>query len=150
MAYDRFKTSVSYVLVINVLKRIVTSIKSLGTVTFEPGTYIYIGSANVKNPLARVLRHFRKDKKIKWHIDYLTTAPEVRIQVAITCYGLAEDSIYEVMLKQPYVSVALRKFGSTDRRGHLTHLFKLGRRHDMLHLIDSLLRKCKCVEIVAD
>ena len=43
----------------------------LGLINFAKGYYFYVGSG-LKNLEQRVLRHLRKDKKIKWHIDYLT------------------------------------------------------------------------------
>ncbi|MCD6428991.1 MAG: GIY-YIG nuclease family protein [Desulfurococcales archaeon] len=146
----KVRASVSYVLVISILKGISANIKSLGTVTFKPGTYIYIGSANVKNPLARVLRHFKKNKKIKWHIDYLTAAPETRIMTAIVCYGLTEEAIYDIVSRLVFVSAAAKRFGSTDRRKHLTHLFKISRKYYLLHLINELSRRCEFIEVVTE
>jgi Uri superfamily endonuclease len=43
----------------------------LGEIDFAKGYYFYVGSG-MKNLEQRVLRHQRKNKKIKWHIDYLT------------------------------------------------------------------------------
>ena len=43
----------------------------LGLIDFAKGYYFYVGSG-MKNLKQRVLRHQRKHKKIKWHIDYLT------------------------------------------------------------------------------
>jgi Uri superfamily endonuclease len=42
------------------------SIGKLGKVYFSNGYYVYVGSG-----LARIERHYRTKKKIKWHIDYL-------------------------------------------------------------------------------
>ncbi len=150
MSGSKGRVNVSYVLVINLPKGVSTNIRSLGTVTFKPGTYIYIGSANVKNPLARVLRHFKKNKKIKWHIDYLTTAPEVRIITAIVCYGLTEEAIYNIISHLVFASAVAKRFGSTDCRKHSTHLFKLSRKHDILHLINKLSKQCKFIEVVTN
>ncbi|MCD6428457.1 MAG: GIY-YIG nuclease family protein [Desulfurococcales archaeon] len=150
MSRRKVMAKVSYVLVINVLKEVTISIKSLGTVVFEPGTYIYIGSANVKNPLARVLRHFKRNKRVKWHIDYLTSAPEARVTTAIVCYGLTEEAIYSTISQLEFVSVTVRGFGSTDCRKHATHLFKLERRKcSIQHLVNLLSEQCKYVEAVA-
>ncbi len=44
---------------------------SLGKIDFKAGYYVYVGSG-MKNVLRRVERHFRRDKKLRWHIDYLT------------------------------------------------------------------------------
>ena len=44
----------------------------LGTVWFQPGIYLYVGSAQ-RNLASRIERHGRKDKPLRWHIDYLST-----------------------------------------------------------------------------
>jgi len=46
-------------------------IGKLGDIDFIKGYYFYVGSG-MKNLEQRVLRHQRKHKKIKRHIDYLT------------------------------------------------------------------------------
>ena len=47
----------------------------LGVITFEKGYFIYIGSAfGAGGVLARVKRHCRTDKRLRWHIDYVRTA----------------------------------------------------------------------------
>ncbi|MBC7110409.1 MAG: hypothetical protein PWR13_234 [Archaeoglobi archaeon] len=45
-------------------------IGALGTVHFPEGCYVYVGSS-MKYGLRRILRHFSKEKKLRWHIDYL-------------------------------------------------------------------------------
>ena len=50
-------------------------IGALGVITFQPGYYIYAGSALGSGGLSRVSRHIRfyreRYRKAKWHIDYL-------------------------------------------------------------------------------
>jgi len=43
----------------------------LGRFLFEPGFYLYVGSAQ-RNLLARLDRHGRRRKPLRWHIDYLS------------------------------------------------------------------------------
>ncbi len=62
----------SYILIVRVLNNFSASVGSLGKVEFCRGYYMYVGSA--KNGIHRVCRHFKKDKKLRWHIDYLTTS----------------------------------------------------------------------------
>jgi sugar fermentation stimulation protein A len=50
-------------------------IGNLGTITFEKGTYLYVGSAPSEN---RLKRHLRKEKKIHWHIDYFLQKASVK------------------------------------------------------------------------
>ena len=69
---------ISYSLFIKVEKPQIITVGRFGSFTFIPGNYIYSGSAR-KNLLARVNRHLRKEKKLRWHIDYLLNAPTVEI-----------------------------------------------------------------------
>jgi Uri superfamily endonuclease len=50
----------------------------LGCFDFPAGTYVYTGSAK-RNPEARIARHLRQEKTLRWHIDYLLAAPGVSI-----------------------------------------------------------------------
>ena len=70
-----FKT---YQLVIRVYRRVEVTVGRLGTFTFPKGTYVYTGSAK-RNFEARIARHLRKDKSLRWHIDYLLTALGVSV-----------------------------------------------------------------------
>jgi len=53
----------------------------LGIRSFKPGYYLYIGSA-LNNMDKRISRHFKKDKKIFWHIDYITSRKEFQVKKA--------------------------------------------------------------------
>ena len=49
----------------------------MGIVTIEPGFFIYVGSAFGPGGLkARVGRHFRTEKRLRWHIDYVRAVTE--------------------------------------------------------------------------
>ena len=48
----------------------------LGGIRFQQGYYIYTGSAK-KNLFQRLRRHFQKEKKFFWHIDYLLRYGEI-------------------------------------------------------------------------
>jgi Uri superfamily endonuclease len=61
----------AYLLILFNPKRQKLKVGKLGKIDFDKGYYFYVGSG-MKNLEQRVLRHQRKDKKIKWHIDYLT------------------------------------------------------------------------------
>ena len=68
----------SYQLLIDVPRPLRCRIGSLGTFDFEPGRYVYTGSAK-RNLEARIARHLRRGKTLRWHIDYLLMAPGVRV-----------------------------------------------------------------------
>ena len=69
---------ISYSLFIKVEKPQIITVGRLGSFAFISGDYIYSGSAR-RYLSARVNRHLRKEKKLRWHIDYLLSAPTVDI-----------------------------------------------------------------------
>ena len=68
----------SYQLLIEVARPITVTIGRLGRFDFPAGRYVYTGSAR-RNLEARIARHLRSEKALRWHIDYLLTAPGVRV-----------------------------------------------------------------------
>ena len=66
----------SYVLVIDLEQDTRLTVGRLGTFDFPAGRYLYLGSA-LNGLEGRVRRHLRRDKKLHWHVDYLTTAADV-------------------------------------------------------------------------
>ena len=61
-----------YIAVFALTRRLRLRVGALGSFTFRAGVYLYVGSAQ-RNLAARVERHGRKDKPLRWHIDYLST-----------------------------------------------------------------------------
>jgi Uri superfamily endonuclease len=64
----------AYVLIIRVRQPTILQIKSLGKIAFKDGIWVYVGSAMGDGSTSlenRLKRHFRKEKTIYWHIDYL-------------------------------------------------------------------------------
>jgi Uri superfamily endonuclease len=59
-----------YVLIIQVDKDVDLNVGALGKLRFEKGVYAYVGSAQT-NLEKRINRHFKKEKRKFWHIDYL-------------------------------------------------------------------------------
>ena len=62
----------TYVLFVTLRNETTVTAGALGPHTFSPGTYCYVGSA-MAGLDQRLKRHLAHDKKLKWHIDYLTT-----------------------------------------------------------------------------
>ena len=57
----------------------------LGVVAFRPGYYAYVGSAFGPGGVrSRLGRHFRLQKKKRWHIDYLRSV--CHLEAAWVCY----------------------------------------------------------------
>jgi Uri superfamily endonuclease len=68
-----------YALILEITRDIVVKVGSLGTLKFEKGFYIYIGSARGPGGLrTRLTRHVRGPARIKWHIDYITSRDDVK------------------------------------------------------------------------
>lgn len=94
-------------------------IGKLGSFPFEKGTYIYVGSAK-RNIVARVERHKRLEKKLKWHFDYLR--PFGQITRIITYEGsIGECQLAEKIRKEVGGTMPVQRFGSSDCRCH-SHL----------------------------
>ena len=108
---------ISYSLFIKVEKPQIITVGRFGSFTFIPGNYIYSGSAR-RNLLARVNRHLRKEKKLRWHIDYLLNAPTVEIvKVIISTISECE------LVAAGGGSILVPGFGASDcRSGCGSHL----------------------------
>ncbi len=138
-------TSYTYIFVL--AKELTLRIGGLGIVRLNEGVYAYVGSAKVKRPFTRVLRHYLTRKKLKWHIDYITTSEYVKSIISILCYDLSEDSMYRLV--RTLAVPAIKGFGATDVRDHITHLFRIHDYHRfILNIIKYLLNRCKYLEFV--
>lgn len=107
----------SYQLFIKVAKPLTVLVGKLGRFEFPSGDYVYTGSAK-KNIEARVRRHLSKEKKLRWHIDYLLAASAVSIE------RVELSSEVECRLNQALQGdVIAPKFGASDcRSGCGSHL----------------------------
>ena len=65
-----------YVIEIKLAEPLTVSVGKLGALDFPAGAYLYVGSARRALP-SRVARHMRREKPLRWHIDYLTTRDRV-------------------------------------------------------------------------
>jgi Uri superfamily endonuclease len=93
----------------------------------SPGFYAYCGSAKGPGGLsARVRRHMRRDKKIHWHVDYLTAVEEI-VQVGVQVDG-SECELVGRLLTTPGTHVPIQGFGSSDCAVCTAHLVQLNRR----------------------
>ena len=108
---------ISYSLFIRVEKPQIITIGRFGSFEFISGNYIYSGSAR-RNLLARVNRHLRQEKKLRWHIDYLLSAPAVEI-VKVLVSTISECAL----VAAGGGSILVPGFGASDcRSGCGSHL----------------------------
>lgn len=112
----------SYVLVLSIDRNKKIRVGSLGFINFKKGVYFYVGSAK-KNFEKRVLRHQTKNKKVFWHIDYLTVLKEVRILNVYKFSSLSESEIAKYFLEDKNYQ-QIDGFGSSDCKCK-SHLFML-------------------------
>ena len=116
----------TYALVFVVHTPITVEVGRLGKVHLMPGTYVYVGSARGPGGLAaRVARHLRPDKPLRWHVDYLTA----RQRPVVVCYTtdahVTECTWAQALLARPGTTVPLRGMGSSDCRACPAHFLRL-------------------------
>ena len=83
-----------------------------------PGFYIYTGRAR-KNLRKRVERHYSKNKKNHWHIDYLLE--KASVNEVIYYLGRYDECVISGETRDRLDGTAIKKFGSSDCgcSGHL-------------------------------
>ncbi|MFN4148119.1 MAG: GIY-YIG nuclease family protein [Rhodocyclaceae bacterium] len=107
----------TYQLLIEIAQPLRLRVGRLGEADFPAGRYVYTGSAR-RNFEARVDRHLRREKTLRWHIDYLLAAPGVRI-VGVRRFAESECAINRATPG----SVLVSGFGASDcRAGCGSHL----------------------------
>jgi len=125
----------TYVILLECPENCKLSIGSLGEVSFKKGYYAYVGSA-MNNLEKRLKRHLSKDKKVFWHIDYLTTSENFIIRKVFIKISnrKEEDKVAEILEKEfSYIS----KFGSSDSKNK-SHLFIIKKVDDLIKILKNL------------
>jgi len=61
----------TYILILKMDREKILKVGRLGEIKFKRGFYIYVGSG-MNSLIRRVARHFRRFKRMRWHIDYLS------------------------------------------------------------------------------
>ncbi len=94
-------------------------IGGLGEHIFKKGYYIYIGSAT-NNLTKRIQRHLKKNKKLRWHIDYLLLIAQNLKVIPIRTFFKWECEVAE---KLSFISdEIISDFGASDCKCD-SHLF---------------------------
>jgi len=103
----------TYVLVLHLAEPAAISVGRLGEFRCPAGFYLYFGSA--RNGLRpRVARHLRREKRRRWHIDYLLEkATIVEVWHTLSAERL-ECSWCRAALDAPGANVLIHGFGSSD------------------------------------
>ena len=115
------RAAISYQLRIDVDRPIRLRIERLGRFLFPAGRYVYTGSAK-RNLEARIARHLRKEKALRWHVDWLLSAPGVEV-VSVRRSGESECALNQKIAG----TIVAPGFGASDcRNGCRSHLRYLG------------------------
>ena len=111
----------AYLLVIDLATTLVLDVPRAAPATLPPGRYVYCGSAYGPGGIrARVRRHLRHDKAIRWHVDRLTAVG--RVVAVHAAPGGSECALFEQVMKTPGASVPAPGFGGSDCRRCPAHL----------------------------
>lgn len=117
------------------------------SVILEPSVYFYIGSARGPGGvLARVARHLVKEKRVWWHIDKLLECPSTNIRGVFLLRAVNCDCEFEVTRVFREEFSYIPRFGSSDKRQDLSHLFKCGNLVECLRQVYKLLEAIECLE----
>ena len=112
----------TYALLLALEKEIAIAVGRLGTFTFPRGYYIYVGSAQ-GGLGARVKRHLKVEKRLRWHIDYLLEHAEV-VEVWHTLGDESQECLWcQVAQEMSQGRIVIPGFGSSDCRcpSHLVY-----------------------------
>ena len=116
-----------YILVFKIVHSLLIDIRRFKWL-LKPGFYLYFGSALGKTSTSlekRLARHFTNQKKIFWHIDYITSHSDVKMINAYytTTTGITECSALQEFVQNFHDTEIIPKFGSSDCKakcgGHL-------------------------------
>ena len=115
----------AYWLVIDLARALALDVPRAAPARLAPGRYVYCGSARGPGGIrARVARHRRRDKALRWHIDHLSAAGRV---VAVHAEsGARECDLVARVMATPGAWVPAPGFGSSDCRRCAAHLVGVG------------------------
>ena len=114
----------TYALLLAIEEEVPIAVGRLGTFTFPAGYYIYLGSAQ-GGLGARVKRHLRREKRLRWHIDYLLEHAEV-VEVWYAQGDESQECLWcRASREMPQAEIPALGFGSSDCRcpSHLIYFF---------------------------
>jgi len=95
----------------------------LGRFDFPAGRYVYVGSAQ-RHLAARLARHGRRRKALRWHVDYLSRWARLESAWAWPRPKADECRLAWAIANLPGVSHGPTGFGVSDCRCR-THLYRL-------------------------
>jgi len=111
-----------YCLILEIKNDVLIKVGALGKINFEKGYYVYIGSA-LNNLEKRIERHLAKEKRMHWHIDYLTTNTNFEI---IRVFYEQTNKKKECIVAKKIIEkgIPVKSFGCSDCKC-ISHLVKV-------------------------
>jgi len=134
----------TYTLIIFVQSTVPLKIGKLGEKKIESGYYAYTGSAlgsGSLNLAGRISRHLRKNKKKRWHIDYLLSSEKAEIKtiLAMVTEKRMECEINLQLIRNLNPSIPILNFGSSDcMKRCKSHLLYFGSDNNLVSKIVEL------------
>ncbi len=111
----------AYVLVVELIAAVTVALPGKPMATLSRGRYLYCGSARGPGGLrARLRRHMRRGKPVKWHIDRLTEAG-----TAIGAWAFPGGSECDLVARLSSLPMPISGFGSTDCAVCRSHLLQV-------------------------
>jgi sugar fermentation stimulation protein A len=109
----------TYTVLLSCKRRTVVRIGKLGIFRLEPGHYLYTGSALGVGAVSlegRIQRHNRRSKKLRWHIDYLTSNKNCKFVgvVYLVSSRSLECRVNGLIQCSLHAITAFPRFGSSD------------------------------------
>jgi len=98
--------------------------KKFGHIKLPNGYFYYIGSAQ-KNLEQRIKRHVKKEKKLHWHIDYLTCKRSTKLKSIFIIKNRKKEyecKLVNEMQKIFYLKSLIKNFGNSDCTNCDSHL----------------------------
>lgn len=138
----------AYVLIIDLNEIVSFNLKSLGSLSFDKGTWIYVGSAMGMGSTSlenRICRHFRSEKTIHWHIDHLLDSDsKIRFSIWSESSSPAECAIAKSIDKMVNVIPGPKAFGASDcKQKCWTHLYQAKIDNGLEKIIQDVFRNLK-------
>jgi sugar fermentation stimulation protein A len=134
---NRKINSGSYIIVYKLYDEQEIKIGKLGKFTFPKGFYIYTGSG-LRNLKQRISRHLRKEKSVKWHIDYLSMKCEPVWHYMIEDGINHECELSSKMNRLTCFSMPVKGFGSSDCKCD-SHLLYTAEKRDWYKIMKQIL-----------
>ena len=103
----------TYAFVFRIESQFTCTIGKLGTHRIFSGFYVYVGSAR-NGILNRVQRHVRKNKTVRWHIDYLTISEQCQPCGALMLSRHSECALNKKVSLFPGAHITIKGFGASD------------------------------------